>query len=275
MFGERLYARPWDSGYETRDLPTMHGPEPIEVTSDGTVWAVWRDDSGSAVFGYREADGWTMVGEWPFDGGYLRVSDRGEVWALDHIGWGFFGVHRFVDGVWREEEGSPPIARATTGADVGVDGTFWGIRDLYEGRDLLFRFDGTEWTTFEPPDGSLTDVAMRELAKDGWVPDDLQRSRWGEPHVAPDGSLWVPSRLGVMDPDPALGGGHRSVCGPGIDGVARFDGETWSRFLQGRCVEVMDIAADGSVWLLASKSDARFPLAHVYVITPEAVAATR
>jgi len=34
------------------------------------------------------------------------------------------------------------------------------------------------------------------------------------------------------------------------------------------------IAADGSVWLLASKSDARYPLAHVYVITPEAVAGT-
>ena len=139
--------------------------------------------------------------------------------------------------------------------------------------DLLIRFDGTEWTTFDPPDGSLTDVAMRELAKDGWVPDDFGRSQWGEPHVAPDGSLWVPSRLGVMDRDPDLGGGHRNVCGHGIDGVARFDGETWSRFLQGRCVEVMDIAADGSVWMLASKSDARFPLAHVYVITPEAAAA--
>ena len=77
-----------------------------------------------------------------------------------------------------------------------------------------------------------------------------------------------------MERDPDLGGGHRVVCGDGIDGVARFDGETWSRFLQGRCVEAMDIAADGSVWMLASKSDARFPLAHVYVITPEAVAAT-
>jgi hypothetical protein len=267
VFGERLYASPWGSGYETRHLATMEGPYPVEVTSDGTVWAVWRDDQEGVVFGYLGADGWTTVGEWPFNEGYLRVSDRGEAWALDHVGWGFFGVHRFVDGAWREEEGSPPIARLTTGADVGVDGTFWGIRDLDEGRDLLFRIGGTGWMTFEPPDGSLTDL-MRELAKDGWVPDDLQRSRWGEPHVAPDGSLWVPSRLGV------IGGGHRSVCGPGIDGVARFDGETWSRFLQGRCVEVMDIAADGSVWLLASTSDARFPLAHVYVITPEAVAAT-
>jgi hypothetical protein len=36
----------------------------------------------------------------------------------------------------------------------------------------------------------------------------------------------------------------------------------------------MDIAADGSVWLQASKSDAWFPTARTYVITPEAVAAT-
>ena len=49
------------------------------------------------------------------------------------------------------------------------------------------------------PTGHVTDVAMRELAEDGWVPDDLRRSQWGEPHVAPDGSLWVPSRLGVME----------------------------------------------------------------------------
>jgi hypothetical protein len=256
----------------------MEGPYPVEVTSDGTVWAVWRDDSGSAVFGYLEGDGWTTVGDWPFHapyGGYLRVSDRGEVWAVVHGGWGFFTAHRFVDGAWREEEGSRPLDSGDWGfkppADVGVDGTFWGISE-----HSLVSFDGTGWTTFEPPDWSRTDAAMRELAEDGdgWVPDHPSRTRWGEPHVAPDGSLWVPSRLGVIERDPDLGGGHRNVCGHGIDGVARFDGETWSRFLPGRCVEVMDTAADGSVWLLASKSDARFPLAHVYVITPEAVAAT-
>ena len=89
--------------------------------------------------------------------------------------------------------------------------------------------------------------------------------------VAPDGSLWIPSLLGMQGRDPDLGGGHQTVCGHGTDGVVRFDGETWSRHLQGRCVEAMDIAADGSVWLLATKSNA--DLAHVYVITSAAVAA--
>jgi hypothetical protein len=66
------------------------------------------------------------------------------------------------------------------------------------------------------------------------------------------------------------------LCGQG--GVAHFDGVTWSRYLQGRCIDLMDIAADGSVWLLASEPGARtdHPLVEtdVYVITPEAVAGT-
>jgi hypothetical protein len=271
VLGGHLYSTRWNSDHETRHLTTT-SQFPIEVTSDGTVWAVWLDDSGSAVFGHLDADGWTMVGEWPSHGEVLVVSDRADVWALA-CGWGFCKVHRFVDGAWREAEvsrqgGSFELLLA----DVGVDGTFWGAY-----REGLIRFDGTEWTTFESPDWSRTDVSMRDVAEaeGGDEPDGLRLWGYpqGEPHVAADGSLWVPTRLGVIHFDPDLGVGHRIVCGDGIDGVARFDGETWSRFLPGRCVEAMDIAADGSVWLLAKESDARFPVAHVYVITPEAVAA--
>ena len=247
VFGDRLHSTLWGSGHETQHLPTMHGPEPLEVTSDGTVWAVWRERPGargSGVFGYLDSDDWTMVGEWPFDGGFLRVSDSGEVWAVDHVGWGFFAVHRFVDGAWAEQEDSRLHgAFDRTDADVGADGTFWGIRDGHygdpSGDDRLVRFDGTGWSNFGSPEWAGTGAAMRGLAADGdgWLPDDLDRSQWGAPHVAPDGTLWVPSRLGVLGRDPDLGGGQRNVCGYGIDGVARFDGETWSRFLAGRCVE--------------------------------------
>jgi hypothetical protein len=278
VFGDRLHSTPWERGYETPHELTMVGPEPLEVTSDGTVWTVWRDGA-ERVFGYLGAEGWTMVGEWPFDGGYLRVSDEGGVWAIDHVGWGFFAVHRFVDGAWAEQEDSRQHgAIDRTDADVGADGTFWGIRDGHygdpSGDDRLVRSDGTGWSNFGSPEWAGTSAAMTELAEENeWVPDGFGRSPWGAPHVAPDGTLWVPSRLGVLGRDPDLGGGQRNVCGHGIDGVARFDGETWSRFLAGRCVEAMDITTDGSVWLLASRSDARFPLARVYVITPEAVAA--
>jgi hypothetical protein len=223
---------------------TRLGVRLFELTSDGTVWALWRagpEDPDGMVFGYLGADGWQSVGEWLFGyerwtgPGDLLVSDGGEVWAFV---WGD-GVRRFVDGAWRSYDGRPDF---TEDIAVGADGTFWGIT----GRGVFFRFDGSEWMTFEPPD---------------WMPKDARRGGrhpWGRLRVAPDDALWVPVRGKVHD---------RLV----IDGVARFDGVTWSHYLQGFWVEAMDIAADGAIWLLATEPDA--DIRHVYVITPEAVSA--
>ena len=77
---------------------------------------------------------------------------------------------------------------------------------------------------------------------------------------------------------------RRVACGPGktrgllcekqvdtTQGVTGSSASTASpldRFLPGRCI-TMDIAADGSVWVLADKDKGR----DLYVITPEAVAA--
>ena len=54
--------------------------------------------------------------------------------------------------------------------------------------------------------------------------------------------------------------GDELVCTDEVGGVARFDGQRWMRFLSDSCVESMDIAADGSVWLLAIESDR--PISH-------------
>jgi hypothetical protein len=58
----------------------------------------------------------------------------------------------------------------------------------------------------------------------------------------------------------------RVVC----DGLARFDGETLDRFLPDQCIS-MDIAADGSAWVLADEEDG----GDLFVITPEAMRATQ
>lgn len=77
--------------------------------------------------------------------------------------------------------------------------------------------------------------------------------------MAPDRSLWA----GMARTD------HEEDC---AGGVGNFDGSTWSGYLPDLCVTAMDIADDGSVWLLAvdGPDDARSDL---YVITPEAAAA--
>jgi hypothetical protein len=74
--------------------------------------------------------------------------------------------------------------------------------------------------------------------------------------VATDGSVWYAS------------GSSADTCG----GVARFDGVTPDRYLSGVCVDAIDITADGAVWLLGTEADDS--LRRVYVITPEAVAAS-
>jgi hypothetical protein len=44
------------------------------------------------------------------------------------------------------------------------------------------------------------------------------------------------------------------------------------RYLLDLCVEAIDTTSDGAVWMLASEAGA--DLRHVYVITPEAIAAS-
>jgi hypothetical protein len=63
--------------------------------------------------------------------------------------------------------------------------------------------------------------------------------------------------------------GDPSRYDPQRDGLIWFDGESLDRFLPSRCI-TMDIAADGSVWVLADEDKGK----SLYVITPEAVAAS-
>ena len=56
------------------------------------------------------------------------------------------------------------------------------------------------------------------------------------------------------------------------DGVDRFDGQTWTRFLWNHCVYSLEFGDDGSVWLLAVDRDPEtrpLPRLELYVIRPE------
>ena len=105
----------------------------------------------------------------------------------------------------------------------------------------LYRHDesGTqEW--------SLADLGLSGMA-DWYLQEYL---------VAPDGSLWA----------------DWLASEAGCTGVIRFDGLGLQRYLLPGmaagdfCLDGMDIAPDGSVWLMTEVD--------LYVITPEAVAAT-
>lgn len=140
---------------------------------------------------------------------------------------------------------------------------------------------------FKVDEGVVHPLPGAELARlrggewEHWSAADLPQIRYGfgyDPQfeAAPDGSVWFSLWQSADGSDPRLGGPSyreeraamvsdgRVVC----DGVARFDGESLHQFLSGQCVR-MDIATDGSAWLLSDAEEGKA----LYVITPEAVTA--
>jgi hypothetical protein len=216
----------------------------VEVTPDGTVWAMWDvPESDRMAFGYLGDDGWQQVGEG--HGRALLVSGTGDIWetrggpSCTGFGWPVpRTLHRFIDGEWQPHGETGPV-------DVAPDGTVWTLSSIWTqspGVSVRY-FDGNEWQGWSSLAGS-------QFA--GLRPAVLA--------LAPDRSVWVGHFVAVTDDE--------AVCG----GVGNFDGAVWSGYLPDVCVEALEIAADGSVWLLATESGAH--LRHLYVITPEAMAAT-
>ncbi len=213
----------------------------VEIAPDGVIWAVLSD----RVLGYLDTDGseWQTV-ETPMpvrtafmDNELGFVATESGVWVRYGL-----GVWHYADGSWEQI----PYRDPDTGAMP--EGVFWGIGD----ETALYRHDATGWQHW-----SLT--------------NDRMLASWSRvPHgVAPDGSFW------------AAWPGRGALGTPDCLGVNRFDGRAWERYLPDMYVHPlgMDIAPDGSVWLIAWEDKGVDDLGyrsdgHLYVITPEAVAAT-
>jgi hypothetical protein len=242
----------------------------VTLAPDGRAWASSTDEDGRRRVGLVGSRGYRqpLDGTIPADGfGRLLFTDSGDRYGVE-LGW-VYSVYLYEDDTWHHTHDF------YSAVDVGPDGTVWGTEgDRWH--DGLARFADGEWTR--------------------WTHDELPEMAWSrgggmgfgiglraflddEFRVAPDGSLWA--RLWRSgDSVGAVAGGAsvqdweqrfyavedgRAAC----DGLVRFDGETVDHFLAGRCIS-MDIAADGSVWALADAEDG----GDLYVITPEAVAAT-
>jgi len=238
---------------------SRHGPtsdtRAIEVADDGTVWAFWQDQGSETVsLGYLADGERRPVGEWHegrVHGGHLYVSGSDDIWVAGAPAHreGKPELYRLVDGALQQEYEATVVA-----ADVSVDGTAWSVS-----LDELVRLDRT--TEEAEPESWALPGSMTA----GWG----SRSRWtflpGDAfRAAPDGSIWFALRADSGPPVPEV---H---CA----GIARFDGTTWlGPFLPDRCVESIELAADGSVWLLAHDAEGSSEdLVDLFVVTPEAIA---
>lgn len=238
---------------------TRHGPtsdtRAIEIADDGTIWAFWQDQGSETVsLGYLAGDERHPIGEWQegrVHGGHLYLSGSDDVWiagAPAHRE-GKPELYRLVDGTLQQEYAATVVA-----ADVGADGTAWFVS-----LDELVRLDAAAGDA-EPESWALPGSMTAEWGSMPWwtfLPGDAFRA-------APNDSVWFALRAESGPPVPEV------ACG----GIAGFDGTTWlGPFLPDRCVESIQLAADGSVWLLARDAEHADDLVDLFVIDPEAAAA--
>jgi len=115
--------------------------------------------------------------------------------------------------------------------DVGPDGTAWVYLDQGNLVDPhLARLSNGTWTVYS--------------SDDGVEPIGIMGQAEGFMEVDQAGTLWV--------------GGEwtgRGSCG----GVRSFDGSGWHRYLEDVCVIDLDIAPDGSVWVVGAEDPWRRP----------------
>ena len=179
--------------------------------------------------------------------------------------------------VWLVEAEDPEMEGCSVGAFRRYDGTDWHIIDVPEGlatrsagESFGFGPDGTLWAASGRLGGGSgcmdANRGLARLDESGWsLFTEAEGVRpWGGEgaygpsdylRVAPDGGVWV--------------------AGAGWDdchGVARFDGASWTPYLEDYCVDGLDITPEGTIWALASASNGG--ALGIYVITPEAVAAS-
>ena len=211
----------------------------LRVDAEGETLIAWPDDPTHEVTPYTldvSADGRSYVLSGP-------VKTDPESGFLDTL-------LRYDGTRWTEIPLPTPISVffPGDGMAVGADGTVWVAGDDHGDTDYmhhsLARLDGSEWTVFTADDG-----VQPWGGKEGFLPEETIG-------VSTDGSVWVDAST--------LEEGWWADC----DGVARFDGTSWSPYLAGHCLVDIDFAPDGSAWALASASNGGH--VNTYVITPEA-----
>jgi hypothetical protein len=260
--GRLAVARLVDGGWVEERI------EPALRVGDGGSLAIGSD--GTALLGTTYYNSCT-------DGAWVGIVERGaDGWAAS------FTSDAETDS---GRPGTGPIA-------IGSDGTAWAYQD----RSI---HDDSADPIWNPRLLRRTDGDWEVLGEDESVPALIGTQTWdSNMTVSADGRLWI-----ALDGQVALDWhrdwGKKSIAAT-LDGlcagVLSYDGSTWSQHLAGACATDLSAAPNGNVWVTVvdvdpawlaelSESDADEALrlreaastsspAGIYVITPEAIAAT-
>jgi hypothetical protein len=195
----------------------------IAVDQGGTVWICGgRTGDRSGWLARWDGASWQRLDDgsgWPALGRatLMAVLPNGEAWMRVPGGlWGGYGDENPVlryNGATLETpdlsllpDRDPSVLKWAAALEAAPNGDLWAGHG-----NLLYRFDGEEWTLHEAPIGPLSDIA-----------------------VGPDGVVWFASDTGL----PELSDG----------GLGSFDGTEWTTRIEGQPVWSVDVAPDGTVW---------------------------
>jgi hypothetical protein len=238
----------------------------LELGPDGDLWAAWSPErlygpkSRRIRVSRRTDDGWVDL---PAAGGFESSATRTNLepfFAIDADG------EPWISGIGRRDGSGQDGSTQLVHGLLHFDGSAWelvdpaesGPYDVYSSL-VASGADGTLWATFRQADDANGFVARRVggawtvySSADG-VPEGMSRREQatfeGGIRAASDGSVWMTAASGLEGPS---------------DGVARFDGVSWQRYLSGQLAWDLDVAPNGTAWVNVGDS--------TYVITPEAVA---
>jgi hypothetical protein len=227
-------------------------PHYREVAPDGSLWAIGEvSDEPRGIYSF-DGEGWTVRATPTDDLHALAVGPDGTVWVAGGDAdkycpdieadecWGSVLLRLEDDGSLTTIEDWADVYDGdvnTSQLAVSPDGDVWLVgtqRGFGQRPDMLLRFDGEGWEAIPGPEG--------------WNPSGRGRHRYLD--FGPDGTPLV-------------------KAGP-TGGLARFDDPGWTTFTEADGVEpwgkpwgdptpftggLLDVAADGSLWLLGSQTD--------------------
>jgi hypothetical protein len=219
-----------------------------EVAPDGSLWGLGGVSGGLEGLFSFDGEGWTVRAT-TTDGGLtaLAVGSDGTVWvaAIDRDKYcpdiedgdcsGIALLRLEDDGSLRTiEDWSDVYDHDASAVQLAVssDGDVWLVgrpRGYIQRAEVLLRFDGEGWEAIPGPER--------------WNPGDMGRYL----EFGPDGALWVRANAA---------GGLDSFDDPGWTTFTEADGlQSW--YVQGNSeTDVLEVAADGSLWLLGSPNEA-------------------
>jgi len=242
----------------------------IEATADGAVWVAQPVEDGPGPRVARIIDGeWTVLPalDDPALAGSYHGGSKYFAAAADGTAW-------LANGNFHFGKADPPPRGL-----LHFDGTGWQVVDLprtpWKAGPLALGSDGTLWVYLEKGKFAKRPPQLGHLAR-------LSAGEWSLYEHRKDG---VPQLVYGQGPEAEMaadGQGRLWIAG-WEDGVRSFDGKTWQHYLADLDVSDVSVMPNGNVIATVlyvrpgayeGPSDLDWSRAGLYVITPEAVAAT-